>query len=240
VTGFRSGREVSRVEGFSDAVFGFALTLLVVSLEVPESFDDMKAILNAFLPFGLMFALICWIWYEHYAFFRKYDAEDPLTITLNCVLLFIVLFFVYPLKFVFSNVVKLFSGERSAFFDMSPADNRMLLSVYSVGFVGIMLVFVMLYNNVYRKRERLGLSAEEAFDASAGARTHAISMSLGLVSIVLAWTLPLNWFWVAGPVYGLQGPLHWINGTLLARARERQFGSAARAAVDRSASGDAR
>ena len=34
---FRSGREVSRLEGFSDAVFGFALTLLVVSLEVPEA-----------------------------------------------------------------------------------------------------------------------------------------------------------------------------------------------------------
>ena len=33
----QSGREVSRIEGFSDAVFGFALTLLVVSLEVPGS-----------------------------------------------------------------------------------------------------------------------------------------------------------------------------------------------------------
>ena len=221
----RSGREVSRIEGFSDAVFGFALTLLVVSLEVPESFEDMKAILSAFLPFALMFALICWIWYEHYAFFRRFDAEDPLTIALNCVLLFIVLFFVYPLKFVFSNVVRLFSGGHSAFYDMSAADNRMLLSVYSVGFVGIMLVFVLLYNNVYRKRAQLALSAEEAFEAHAGARTHAISMSLGLVSIVLAWTLPIDWFWVAGPVYALQGPLHWRNGVLIGRARERAFPS---------------
>ena len=32
-------RDVSRLEGFSDAVFGFALTLLVVSLEVPETMD---------------------------------------------------------------------------------------------------------------------------------------------------------------------------------------------------------
>ena len=218
---FRSGREVSRVEGFSDAVFGFALTLLVVSLEVPESFDDMKAVISGFLPFALMFALICWIWYEHYAFFRRFDAEDPLTIALNCVLLFIVLFFVYPLKFVFANVVKLFSGDHSAFFDMSAADNRLLLSVYSVGFVGIMLVFVLLYNNVYRKRERLGLTAEEAFDAHAGARTHGISVCVGLVSIVLAWTLPLDWFWVAGPVYALQGPLHWRNGVLIERARAK-------------------
>lgn len=221
-----SKREVSRVEGFSDAVFGFALTLLVVSLEVPESFDDMKTILSAFLPFGLMFALICWIWYEHYAFFRKYDAEDPLTIALNCVLLFIVLFFVYPLKFVFSNVVKLFTGQHSAFMDMSPFDNRLLMTVYSLGFVGIMLVFVLLYWNVYRKREALHLSPEAVFDARVGARTHALSMGVGLVSIVLAQTLPLHLFWIAGPVYGLQGPIHWINGVLLARRRQQLFRSA--------------
>ena len=63
----RTGREVSRIEGFSDAVFGFALTLLVVSLEVPMSFNGLKVILTGFLPFGLTFALVCWIWYEHYA-----------------------------------------------------------------------------------------------------------------------------------------------------------------------------
>ena len=221
----RTGREVSRVEGFSDAVFGFALTLLVVSLEVPESFDDMRAILAGFLPFALMFALICWIWYEHYAFFRKFDAEDPLTITLNCVLLFIVLFFVYPLKFVFMNVVKLMTGQHPAFRDMSVADNRLLLSVYSAGFIGIMLVFVLLYWNVYRKREALRLTAEEAFDAYAGVRTHCVSVSVGLLSLVLAWTLPVNWFWVAGPVYALQGPLHWRNGVVIERARAQLFSS---------------
>ena len=36
------GREVSRIEGFSDAVFGFALTLLVVSLEVPDNFEGLE------------------------------------------------------------------------------------------------------------------------------------------------------------------------------------------------------
>jgi uncharacterized membrane protein len=235
----RSGREVSRVEGFSDAVFGFALTLLVVSLEVPSSFDDMKRILAGFLPFALMFALICWIWYEHYAFFRKYDAEDPWTITLNCVLLFIVLFFVYPLKFVFGNVISAFYGE-GAFLHMSLLDHRVLLSVYSAGFVGIMLVFVLLYRNVYRKGAALGLTELEMFDAHAGARTHAISMMVGVVSIAIAWTLPFPWFVAAGPIYGLQGPLHWRNGVLLAREREKRFGSTStKATADTSASGDA-
>ena len=107
----RGGREVSRIEGFSDAVFGFALTLLVVSLEVPDNFDGLKEIMRGFVPFAATFALVCWIWFEHYAFFRKFDAEDALTIFLNCVLLFLVLFFVYPLKFVFSRVIPRLMGQ---------------------------------------------------------------------------------------------------------------------------------
>ena len=33
-------REITRLEGSSDAVFGFALTLLVVSLEVPRTYAE--------------------------------------------------------------------------------------------------------------------------------------------------------------------------------------------------------
>ena len=56
------GNEVSRIEGFSDAVLGFTVTLLVV-----------------FPAFAATFALICWIWYEHHLFFRRYDLEDGFT-----------------------------------------------------------------------------------------------------------------------------------------------------------------
>ena len=39
--GFRwRGGETTRVEGVSDAVFAFVITLLVVSLEVPRTFHE--------------------------------------------------------------------------------------------------------------------------------------------------------------------------------------------------------
>jgi uncharacterized membrane protein len=215
----RTGREVSRIEGFSDAVFGFALTLLVVSLEVPNDFEGLKAILRGFLPFGLTFMLVCWIWYEHYAFFRKFDAEDPLTITLNCLLLFLVLFFVYPLKFVFANVVAMVLGQRTAFLGMGEANTRLVMLVFSAGFVAVFAIFALLYWNVYRRRVQLELGALDAFDAQAGARTHLISVAVGLASIGLALVLPIYLIGAAGMIYGLQGPLHWRNGVLIARAR---------------------
>ena len=74
------GREVTRLEGFSDAVFGFALTLLVVSLEVPEDFPALKQTLSGFLPFAATFAVVSWIWFEHYLFFLHYKVEDNLTL----------------------------------------------------------------------------------------------------------------------------------------------------------------
>ena len=49
-------------------------------------------------------------------------------------LLFVVLFFVYPLKFVFSQRRQAMMGEPIAFGDMSESDNRFLMWVYSAGF----------------------------------------------------------------------------------------------------------
>ena len=96
------GEDVKRIETFSDAVFAFAVTLLIVSLEVPKSYEELLVSMRGFFPFALCFALLVRLWYDQHAFFRRYALDDRLTIFLNVCLLFIVLFFVYPLKFLFT------------------------------------------------------------------------------------------------------------------------------------------
>ena len=98
---WRSG-EITRLEAFCDVVFGFALTLLVVSLEVPRNYAELMAAMRGFVPFAVCFAQLVMIWRAHYIFSRRYGLEDRYIVFLNVVLLFVVLFYVYPLKFVFT------------------------------------------------------------------------------------------------------------------------------------------
>jgi hypothetical protein len=69
-------REVSRIEGFSDAVFGFALTLLVVSLETPKDMPGLRNMAGSFLPFALTFAMVSWLITQHNLFFPPHGMQD--------------------------------------------------------------------------------------------------------------------------------------------------------------------
>src|SRR3954453_5226039 len=80
----------TRLEAFSDAIFGFAATLLVVSLEVPKDFASLSASLRGFLPFGLSFGMLAGIWSVHRGFFRRHPLGDTTTVVLNTVLMFLV------------------------------------------------------------------------------------------------------------------------------------------------------
>ena len=93
------------MEGFADAVFAFALTLPVVSLEVPNTFDELLATMRGFFAFAISFLLLYQVWYDHYKFFRRYGLNDDFTMHLSTLLLFVVLFYIYPLKFLFTALM---------------------------------------------------------------------------------------------------------------------------------------
>ena len=221
-----SGREVTRLEGFSDAVFGFALTLLVVSLEVPENFPALKQTLSGFLPFAATFAVVSWIWFEHYLFFLHFKVQDNLTVLFNLMLLFVVLFFAYPLKFVLTRLIGAWTGYGLPQGDLgydayTAADARLLMVAYSGGFVAVFGLLALFYWNALRQRDELGLGALELFDARSGIRRHLLSVAIGVVSIVLALVVPMRLFWMPGFIYFLLGPVQGTNGwrTGVARAR---------------------
>lgn len=217
------GRDVSRLEGFSDAVFGFTITLLVVSLEVPENFAGLQSILIGFPAFAVTFTLICWVWFEHYLLFRRYRLEDGLTVLLNCVLLFIVVFYAYPMKFMFTRLITGSMLGLGPGIDegMSVGEAKTLMLVYSGGFVMLFGTFVLLHWNALRQRDRLQLDALAVFDAHAHVRRHLLSVVIGLLSMVIALAASPSYLSLAGLIFILMGPAHGAYGYWNGRVRER-------------------
>ena len=211
-------REASRLEGFSDAVFGFALTLLVVALETPKTFEDLWALTAQFLPFALTFAMVCWIWYEHNIFFRRYGLQDALTVFVNCVLLFVVLFYVYPLKFLASALINGAIMQVPDAPRVAPDEWWWLMLMYSIGVVLIFSTFIALHWHAWRQRTALALTPIEETQLRYRLRGHSLSAGLGVLSLLLLFSLSQS-IW-AGLIYSLMGPLHGWNGYLAGKAQE--------------------
>ena len=218
--------EITRLEAFSDAVFAFALTLPVVSLEVPHSYQELMTLVRGFVPFACCFALLVWIWYEHSAFFTKYPLHDRIAVVLNAALLFVVLFYVYPLKFMFDSMFAQFVAV--------PGLQRMSLSqlsrasvIYGFGFFVMFLLFALLYRHAYNKRDELGLTPADVLDVKIFAGHHLVSATVGLISVAVALLAPAEMTPLAPAMFGLMGPLHWMFG-ISTEKRRKKFGAAQR------------
>lgn len=201
-------KEVSRLEAFSDIVFGFALTLIVVALEVPASFGELLDAMRGFLGFAICFAVLTWVWFCHYTFFRRYNLSDGVTIVLNTVLLFLVLFYTYPLKFIFSLVTGTMRYQDAV---GSWQDAVTLFLIYGLGFAGIFTLLFFLYANAYRQREELELNELEVHDTRTNMIMYASYVLLGLLSAIVAIISPRLIPW-AGWMYFLLGPVSAVIG----------------------------
>ncbi len=144
--------DVTRLNAFSDAVFGFAITLLVVSLEVPSNFDELLQVMRGLPVFAVTFAILLMIWQEHHDLFKRFPSSDGVTIWLNGALLFVVLSYVYPLKFLFGGIVGpsgMRFGQNTTFIRLDQM--RTLMVIYGAGFATIFLLFAAMYWRVARR-----------------------------------------------------------------------------------------
>ena len=215
--GFRwRGGEISRLEGFSDAVFAFALTLLVVSLEVPKTYHELIEAMRGFLAFAVCFALLAEVWYSHYRFFRRYGLQTPWAVFLNCALLFFVLFYVYPLKFLFVTVFE--GGGR-----IEVHEARVLFVIYGLGYASVFASLALLYLDAWKKRIALALDEIEMLKTRQSLADHTAMIVVGLASTALALLLPDRLVGLAGYFYLLIGAYFTLSGMFSAkRMRELQ------------------
>ena len=94
----------ARAESFSDGVFAFAITLLVLGIQIPDlktgSNQELReALIRALpqlVPYVTSFATIGIIWLNHHAMFHGLERVEHTTLTLNLLLLLVVAFIPYP------------------------------------------------------------------------------------------------------------------------------------------------
>jgi len=192
--GFRwRGHEVTRLEGFTDAVFAFAVTLLVVSLEVPKTYPELIEAMRGFPAFGVCFALLAVVWYEHYRYFRRYGLENPVTVILNSALLFCVLLYVYPLKFMFTS----FLGHVA----YTEQQIRTLFAIFGCGSSAVFGVFWLLYRYAWTRRGELELNTLEQLRTRGSMMDEAFMVLLGIASSLIGLFAPLSMLSLAGLIY---------------------------------------
>lgn len=224
------GHEISRIEGLSDAVFAFAITLLVVSLEVPKTFTELAETMHGFGAFLISFLLLFAVWFNQYKFFRRYGLRDTTTVFLNAALLFVVLFYVYPLKFLFSFLIDKFTGGHGEVHlpngnvvPMIESDDQMasLMTIFDLGYLAVFGVFVLLFWHAYRKRDVLELNELERFDTRESILESALNCGIAVVSLLIILVGGPRRAGLAGMAYMLTPIVMTVNGKIMGRRRKK-------------------
>jgi uncharacterized membrane protein len=188
----RDTQAFHRVVNLSDAVFAIALTLLVLTLDVPVTEmhrlgDALVEQVPQFVAFALSFALVANLWWQHYRLLDLLDALEPGVIAVNLVLLAFVALVPYP----------------TSLLGAAPAN-----SVAVVAFIAVFVVLTLLHLALLGRAGSRGLVRSEL------PRVRYLSLlagyAVGALVLLAAMVIALWWPMVALVVVGISivvGPL---------------------------------
>lgn len=226
------GKESGRLENLSDGVFALAITLLLISTSAPTTFHQIKQFVWELIPFTICIVLIVLIWCEHFAFFYRYGIRDPKIIFLNTTFLIILLFYVYPLKFLWRMLtlhpLSIILDQPDLAESLSPmfrssSDTALLMIIYGVGFASVFFVLVLMYRHALKNSAKLELNRIEEFDTRTSIRSNLLMALIPTLSIILAVVLKDTRYvgLISGFTYMLYMPVMFTHGFISGRKRER-------------------
>ena len=206
--------EPTRLEGFVDASFAFAVTVLVISIgHVPTSVPDMLQALRGVPAFALSFLSIVRIWKAHFDWSRQFGLDDEASRRLSLLLVFVVLLYVYPLRLLFSLF---FAWVSHGYLVDQPLalqnleELRAAFEVYGLGFGLIAGTIALLYRHALRQAATIGLDAREVLATRMHVAIWSALVVIAAISIGCAALLPFRSdqpfvFTLPGTVYALTG-----------------------------------
>lgn len=218
--------EPSRLETFSDAVFAFAITLIMISLEVPKTFDELFEVFKGFFSFAACFGLLFLIWNNQNIFFRRYGLNSAYITFLNAMLLFVVLMYVYPLKFlfvaIFSNGV--YNNHGHLITMITEQQMPTLMFVYHAGYAAIYILFLLMYLNARKKATEITLSPAELFETDTFIIVNYFNAAIGIIGILLVFFLPPAVKGSTGLIYMIIPLIYTILFSFRGKLSRKKFG----------------
>lgn len=197
--GFRlRGLNMTRIETFTDAAFAFALTLLVISMDPPATMSSLDAALRQIPSFLLSATLLMTFWSGHHNWSRRFGLDDATTIVLSCLLVFTMLVYVYPLRFMFSAMMAWLGAlaslplgpEHTTLGIDSIRDVNRMFVIYGLGFTAMSAAVALLNVHAWRARDVLRLDAVERVATQSEIGAWLILVGAGVLSTLIAAILP--------------------------------------------------
>jgi transmembrane protein TMEM174 (potassium channel) len=213
--GFRlRGIEMTRLETFIDAAFAFAISMLVIApQQIPDNIDALLGAFRNVPAFVASIIVLGIFWRGHWLWSRRYGLEDGISIFISWAMLVTILIYIYPLKAIFGSMWFLLSDGRVGHkLGLHIAwQERALFALFAVGFIAIALEILLLNLRAWQLRDPLRLSARERLITRYEITGWSMPVSVGLLSLLLALTLPIDQIVWSGWIYfsmALLVPLH--------------------------------
>src|SRR5437016_9016448 len=216
--GFRlRGMQMTRLETFIDAAFAFAISMLVIAAQqIPDNIQALLAAFKNVPTFICSIAVLGIYWRGHWLWSRRYGLEDGISILISWTLIVTILIFIYPLKAIFGAMWNLLSnGQVGQPFSLhtTEAEARTIFAIYALGLIAISAEILLLNLRAWQLREPLRLNARERLMTRGELTGWGVPVGVGIVSLILALTLPAEQIQWSGWVYFLMAIIlrvHWF------------------------------
>jgi hypothetical protein len=177
---------------------------------VPKTLHELYSDFILGMPgFLIGFTFLMLIWHDQYLFFRRYGLRDTRTIFWTACLLFVVLFYIYPTKFLFTFVFnnnRITDHGETVNMVTTGTEMRQLMVLFGFGFTLVYFILWQTYRHAYRLRKQLSLTPLEEYIARTHNYKHLILCIIGLLSIAVAFIIPAGRSVYAGSVFNLIFP----------------------------------
>jgi hypothetical protein len=205
------GEAVTRIENLSDIAFALALGMLISGVDAPTTYSELIRFLIFIIPAAAGFAVLMSVWTAHYTFFRRYGLTDGRVIFYNAVLIFLVLYLAYPLRFAFDTffafVIGISTGDISRNLEIGVSSFEIsgrIIAIFGVIYGLLFSVISLMYLYALRQAKMLQLNAYEL------AVTKQTCFGRGCEAVIAFGVALVGWFTVMNGFAGCLLFFTWV------------------------------